>query len=258
MQENQSLDNRGKAPAGKATVGRHRAPSKPRNAHPYLASLAIAVVGFGLAGVSAQAGSDEPEQPSVVSVGALDERADAADRGDRSSREEIASASPSASSPSAATPSASTAAPSPSQETEEPVEPEKTPDWVHPMPGATVTSCYGPRWGTLHAGIDLAKPANTPVRAAGAGTVVTAGWAYSGYGISVVIDHGNGYLTHYAHLNRTDVQVGDKVAPGDVIGREGSTGDSTGPHLHFEVHNGMWNQVNPSPWMRNRGVELGC
>src|SRR5690606_14465922 len=101
------------------------------------------------------------------------------------------------------------------------------------MPGARVTSCFGPRWGVLHAGIDLAKPANTPVYAAGAGRVTAAGWVYSGYGISVMIDHGNGYLTHYAHLNEATVNVGDRVAAGDLIGREGSTGDSTGPHLHF-------------------------
>jgi murein DD-endopeptidase MepM/ murein hydrolase activator NlpD len=58
-------------------------------------------------------------------------------------------------------------------------------------------------------------------------------------------------------MNRADVQVGDKVAAGDTIGREGSTGDSTGPHLHFEVHKGLWNQINPAPWMRARGVNLG-
>ncbi|WFE24464.1 M23 family metallopeptidase [Solwaraspora sp. WMMD937] len=134
-----------------------------------------------------------------------------------------------------------------------------TADWVTPMPGAQITSCYGQRWGVLHAGIDLALPAGTPVLAAGAGTVQVAGWAYTGYGISVVIDHGGGVLTHYAHLSATSVAVGDQVAPGDTIGAEGSTGDSTGPHLHFEVHvGGLWSQVDPAPWMRERGVDLGC
>jgi murein DD-endopeptidase MepM/ murein hydrolase activator NlpD len=114
------------------------------------------------------------------------------------------------------------------------------------------------RWGVLHAGIDLAEPAGTPIHAAGAGTVVTAGWAYSGYGISVVIDHGNGVLTHYAHQSSTAVKVGQRVTAGQTIGYEGSTGDSTGPHLHFEVHLGLWNQVDPAPWMRARGVDLGC
>ncbi|WP_233606563.1 M23 family metallopeptidase [Micromonospora sp. Llam0] len=134
-----------------------------------------------------------------------------------------------------------------------------TADWVTPMPGAQITSCYGQRWGVLHAGIDLALPAGTPVLAAGAGTVQVAGWAYTGYGISVVIDHGGGVLTHYAHLSATSVSVGDRVAPGDTIGAEGSTGDSTGPHLHFEVHvGGLWSQVDPAPSMRERGVDLGC
>ncbi|GIG89552.1 hypothetical protein Pen02_44880 [Plantactinospora endophytica] len=126
------------------------------------------------------------------------------------------------------------------------------------MPGAAVTSCFGMRWGAMHAGIDLAMPAETPIRAAGAGTVVNAGWDFVGYGISVVVDHGNGWLTHYAHQSRTVVSVGQRVKPGQVIGYEGATGDATGPHLHFEVHNGLWNQVDPAPWMRSRGVDLGC
>jgi murein DD-endopeptidase MepM/ murein hydrolase activator NlpD len=126
------------------------------------------------------------------------------------------------------------------------------------MPGAETTSCWGQRWGVLHAGIDLAQPAGTKIHAAGAGTVVAAGWVYAGYGISVVIDHGNGFLTHYAHQSRTTVQVGERVSAGQVIGYEGSTGDSTGPHLHFEVHKGLWNQIDPAPWMRARGVNLGC
>ena len=134
-----------------------------------------------------------------------------------------------------------------------------TPTWVSPMPGAQVTSCYGQRWGVLHAGIDFASTENTPERAVGAGTVISAGWAYSGYGISVVIDHGNGYLTHYAHMNKTAVSVGQKVKAGQVIGYEGSTGDSTGPHLHFEVHKGsMWNQIDPAPWLKARGISTSC
>lgn len=126
------------------------------------------------------------------------------------------------------------------------------------MPGAAVTSCYGQRWGTLHAGIDLALPSGTPIRAAAAGTVTQAGDASDGYGNSVFIDHGNGYLTHYAHQSRIAVTVGQKVKAGQVIGYEGATGDATGPHLHFEVHQGMWNQIDPAPFMRARGVDLGC
>jgi murein DD-endopeptidase MepM/ murein hydrolase activator NlpD len=127
------------------------------------------------------------------------------------------------------------------------------------MPGAEITSCYGMRWGLLHAGIDFALPENTPIHAIGAGTVFAAGWTYAGYGISVVIDHGNGYFTHYAHMNNTAVSVGQTVSPGQVIGYEGSTGDSTGPHLHFEVHEGMWHQIDPAPWLRAHGIAItGC
>ncbi|PZF82950.1 M23 family metallopeptidase, partial [Micromonospora endophytica] len=135
----------------------------------------------------------------------------------------------------------------------------KKSSWVIPMAGATITSCYGPRWGTLHAGIDFALPAGTPVRAAFGGTVTKAGDVGDGYGISVVIDHGNGYLTHYAHLSTAKVGVGDKVSTGQTIGLEGSTGDSTGPHLHFEVHQGqMWNQIDPAPFLRARGIDVAC
>jgi murein DD-endopeptidase MepM/ murein hydrolase activator NlpD len=127
------------------------------------------------------------------------------------------------------------------------------------MPGAPVTSCYGWRWGAMHKGVDLALASGTPIHAAGAGTVVAAGWAFSGYGISVLISHGNGLYTHYAHQSRTIVSVGQHVAAGQTIGYEGATGDATGPHLHFEVHLGLWNQVEPTAWMRAHGVIItGC
>lgn len=133
------------------------------------------------------------------------------------------------------------------------------PAWVTPMTDAAITSCYGPRWGVLHAGIDFAMPAGTPVRAAYDGTVTKASDAGDGYGISVVVDHGNGYLTHYAHLSTAKVGLGAHVAAGDTIGLEGSTGDSTGPHLHFEVHQGqLWNQIDPAPFLRARGIDLAC
>lgn len=133
-----------------------------------------------------------------------------------------------------------------------------TPAWVHPMPRGRLSSCYGQRWGVLHAGMDLAAPSGTPVRAVGTGRVVSAGWSYSGYGISVMVKHKSGVLTHYAHLSRVSVRVGQRVAAGQTIGREGSTGDSTGPHLHFEVHKGIWRQVDPASWLRARGVKTGC
>jgi murein DD-endopeptidase MepM/ murein hydrolase activator NlpD len=133
------------------------------------------------------------------------------------------------------------------------------PLWVSPLPEAATTSCYGPRWGRLHAGVDLAAPDGTRIRAAGAGIVTAAGPA-DGYGNAVLIDHGNGYLTHYGHLSVITVPVGGHVRAGEQIGNEGSTGHSTGPHLHFEVHEGAYqNPIEPTAWMREHGVDItGC
>ncbi|WP_239140448.1 M23 family metallopeptidase [Actinoplanes campanulatus] len=131
--------------------------------------------------------------------------------------------------------------------------------WVNPLPSATVTSCFGQRWGRLHAGVDLAAAHGAPVVAAGAGTVVSAG-PNGGYGNAILIDHGNGYLTNYGHLSVIGVEVGQVVKAGEHIGNEGSTGNSTGPHLHFEVHEGHFqNPLEPTAWMRGHGVEIsGC
>lgn len=106
--------------------------------------------------------------------------------------------------------------------------------------GGRATSGFGyrihPILGGLrfHAGIDIARPAGTRIIAASAGTVVLAGWA-AGYGLLVMIDHGRGLQTRYAHLSSLGVAPGQQVRRGDVLGSVGSTGRSTGPHLHYEV-----------------------
>lgn len=251
-----------------------------------LTTLAVMALGLGGAAAAlnypeAPDGADPATAAAVADRTAAANRADAAGRADRSDRRSDATdtsgqagfgpadATPTQSSTPQADEQADPAEDDRAEATDtrpaDAVQAEPTPtvaaapDWVSPMPGAQTTSCYGPRWGVLHAGVDLAMPAGTPVLAAGAGTVTVAGWAYTGYGISVVIDHGNGVLTHYAHLSATAVAVGDQVRAGDTIGSEGSTGDSTGPHLHFEVHlGGLWSQIDPAPWMRERGVDLGC
>ncbi|PZN09650.1 MAG: peptidase M23 [Bacillota bacterium] len=98
----------------------------------------------------------------------------------------------------------------------------------------TVTSGFGPRWGEMHTGIDIDGVTGQPVRAADGGTVVSAGWD-GGYGNAVQIRHGDRLYTFYGHLSRIAVRVGEKVSQGQVIGYVGSTGRSTGSHLHFEV-----------------------
>lgn len=94
------------------------------------------------------------------------------------------------------------------------------------------------KYWTRHPGLDIGAPKGAPVYAADSGYVVTAGWSTSGYGFMILINHGNGYVTRYAHLSAMHVEVGESVKKGQMIGRVGSTGKSTGPHLHFEIIRG--------------------
>ena len=121
-----------------------------------------------------------------------------------------------------------------------------------------VTSCYGARWGTLHAGVDIAAPIGTPVFTPEDGIVLDAGPA-SGFGLAVYVQHGDGTITLYGHVNQFFVTPGQVVAAGQQIAEVGNRGQSTGPHLHFEVHTGglYANRVNPAPWLTARGLSLG-
>jgi murein DD-endopeptidase MepM/ murein hydrolase activator NlpD len=105
--------------------------------------------------------------------------------------------------------------------------------FIWPVNGA-VTSGFGWRWGRMHEGIDIAAPTGTPIWAAAAGTVIHSGWL-GGYGNLVVVDHGNGLATAYAHASAILVGVGQSVEQGETVSLVGSTGNSSGPHLHFEV-----------------------
>jgi murein DD-endopeptidase MepM/ murein hydrolase activator NlpD len=111
---------------------------------------------------------------------------------------------------------------------------------------ARVTSEYGPRWGTLHRGIDLGAPTGTPIRSVAAGTVLFAGWQ-GGYGNMTLIDHG-GVVSAYAHQSGFAVGQGARVAQGQVIGYIGMTGNTTGPHLHLEIRVGG-SAVNPRQYL---------
>jgi len=113
-------------------------------------------------------------------------------------------------------------------------------------------SNFGHRWGRLHAGVDIAVLGTDRVRAALAGTVVKVGYQnhYAGYGNIVLLRHGKGLRTMYAHLARIGVKVGQRVERGELLGSAGCTGSCTGQHLHFEVHI-AGKPVNPMPYLKD-------
>jgi murein DD-endopeptidase MepM/ murein hydrolase activator NlpD len=131
------------------------------------------------------------------------------------------------------------------------------PKFVLPVDGARLTSGFGGRWGTFHYGIDLAAPMRTPEYAAGDGVVLRAG-AASGFGLAVYILHENGDVTVYGHMDSILVEPGQYVEAGETIALLGNRGQSTGPHLHFEVHEGGEDgeRINPVPWLAERGVRV--
>ncbi|WP_245821476.1 M23 family metallopeptidase [Geodermatophilus pulveris] len=132
--------------------------------------------------------------------------------------------------------------------------------YVTPTSGRT-SSCYGMRWGTLHGGVDIAAPIGTPIYAAHSGVVARAGTA-TGFGYAVYLRGDDGAVTVYGHVNEYFVGAGERVVAGERIATVGNRGQSTGPHLHFEVHPGgalHGGQVDPVPWLRARGASIsGC
>jgi murein DD-endopeptidase MepM/ murein hydrolase activator NlpD len=129
------------------------------------------------------------------------------------------------------------------------------PLFVMPTKGI-FTSNFGYRWGVLHAGIDLANSIGTPIYAVSDGVVIASG-PTAGYGMWVKLRHADGTVTLYGHVNTTLVSVGQRVMAGDQIATMGNRGDSTGPHLHFEVMLGGTNRVDPVPWLAKRGLSVG-
>jgi murein DD-endopeptidase MepM/ murein hydrolase activator NlpD len=125
---------------------------------------------------------------------------------------------------------------------------DKFDGYIWPTKGI-LTSGYGPRWGRMHKGIDIAGPVGTPIVAAAPGVVITSGWNSGGYGYMVEIQHSDGSVTLYAHNNRLLVRKGQTVAQGEQIAEMGSTGYSTGPHSHFEVHLPGKGAVNPIAYL---------
>lgn len=182
------------------------------------------------------AGGGEPAGTNTATAGSSDTKATAADADrdtraasrsiERSSRAQTRSAAP---------------------------KPKATNVWVKPAKGP-LTSTFGARWGTVHQGVDIAAGMGSPMKAAKGGVVKIARW-YGGYGNFVEIDHGNGITTRYGHNSKLLVSEGQKVTAGETVALVGSTGDSTGPHAHFEVRvDGT--AVDPIPYLKERGLDL--
>jgi murein DD-endopeptidase MepM/ murein hydrolase activator NlpD len=141
----------------------------------------------------------------------------------------------------------------------------KAASWVHPVRTYTLSAKFaqaGSHWQAKHSGQDFAVPSGTNVVAAHGGTVVKAGGNGAGdgpaYGNAIVIKHGNGTYSQYAHLSRIDVKVGQIVRTGQHIARSGNTGNSTGPHLHFEIRRtaDYGSAIDPVAFLRAKGLSL--
>lgn len=131
--------------------------------------------------------------------------------------------------------------------TQDPPPKKGTGYFINPLPASSISSRFGSRSGGFHTGLDMAKSAGSSIKAADGGTVIYAGWQGS-YGLMVEIDHGGGFTTRYAHCSEIYVKTGEKVYQGKVVGAVGTTGVSTGPHLHFEVRK-YGTAVNPSNYI---------
>ncbi|MFE7749177.1 peptidoglycan DD-metalloendopeptidase family protein [Streptomyces sp. NPDC057428] len=133
--------------------------------------------------------------------------------------------------------------------------------WSAPVENPTVTTQYhvaGASWSSgYHTGSDFQAASGTSVRSIGPGTVVSAGWG-GAYGNEIVIQHSDGMYSQYAHLSSLEVSAGQTVTGGQEIGLSGSTGNSTGPHLHFEVRTGpsYGSDVDPIAYLRSHGVSI--
>lgn len=127
--------------------------------------------------------------------------------------------------------------------------------WLMPLrSNFQITTFYEERWGTFHFGVDLAAPEGTPFYASHAGTIFIARFN-GGYGLNIQIDNGNGIITIYGHASAINVTEGQHVEAGQLIGLVGTTGFSTGPHLHYEITVNK-QEYDPLKFMRERGVDI--
>jgi murein DD-endopeptidase MepM/ murein hydrolase activator NlpD len=131
---------------------------------------------------------------------------------------------------------------------------QKRPKFVLPAQGQ-LTSGFGARWGTTHYGIDIANSLGTPIVAAADGVVIEAGPA-SGFGLWVRVQHSDGSITVYGHMDSFSVYEGQEVKAGEQIARMGNQGESTGTHLHFEVWDADGVKTDPAVWLGEHGISV--
>jgi len=137
----------------------------------------------------------------------------------------------------------------------------KLPMWVHPLAsGKQGNSCYRTSKRPNHGGVDLAQPSGTPIRSVAAGTIYRKAYESGGAGYYVTVRHDGNVFSQYHHLKSSSpLGIGARVSVGQTIGYVGRTGNATGNHLHFEIRTGsVGNRVNPAPFMRARGINIGC
>ncbi|GGV51228.1 M23 family metallopeptidase [Streptomyces griseoflavus] len=180
------------------------------------------------------------------------------------------SATPKPAAPKPAAPKAEKPAEKPAQQSSERTAPQASTQttanqaasgYSSPVPGGSLGTAYkasGSMWSSgYHTGVDFAVPTGTSLKAVGSGTVVSAGWA-GAYGNQVVIKLADGHYAQYAHLSSLSVSAGQSVSGGQQVGLSGSTGNSTGPHLHFEIRTtpNYGSDVDPVSYLRSKGVSI--
>jgi murein DD-endopeptidase MepM/ murein hydrolase activator NlpD len=254
-------------------TARHAAPRQPLGRRALLPTVLLlastgAFGGLALLPAPADAGAPQPSPVVRPANGALPqhtlslaqavtaERERARNRAATEAAVALRSAERASRSRSTRPPAPKPVPPKPAAPAAKPVAPPKPAPPAHVRPGAgRLTSTFGPRWGRLHAGIDLAAGVGAPIRAVAGGRVLSAG-DEGGYGRCVRVQHPDGTVSLYAHLSEIHVRQGQPVGAGSVLGREGSSGNSTGPHLHFEIRIGGA-PVDPLPWLKARGIDPG-
>lgn len=235
----------------RAVLGRHRLPPPPPALRGRIVVAAVAVGAFATAGAgqAVQAASGDSKKVQLADGAATF----GGKGGDTASAPQILAIS--RTTPEGAAEAAKVLRTQQITSRHEAAEAEHNrPKFARPAVG-TFTSAYGGRWGKLHLGIDIAGPIGTPILAAADGVVKDAG-PVSGFGQWVRLVHPDGTITVYGHVDSYSVRAGQRVQAGQQIARMGNRGESTGPHLHFEVWHPDGQKINPLPWLNDRGVTV--